>query len=656
MTMTQASVADWIEAIAQKVKLPLGTVQDVLNRYGVEPQATLPRRRRLTVRSVTLKGVKEGTAEDRPFDQTWTFGSGLWAILSDQNFRGKSSLLNIIQGGIRGDLPERIKPDVWRWLSHVEIVFDVNGVAYRLLVEKSAGEDQPKQAIGSFSREEDGIWLILTTGPLGAPLERTVEDVLMAELGFTKFHAFNTGGASHTHSWPAIASALFVKGPGNAIFGELTTDAMPLRLLQMFMGLPWISTYSAASTALKRVQAAATEGDGAPNNMRKRLEARLADVEKGLAEARLSVPPGHDRVMLRKNLVQRDNALVDLRGKADEARTETVALAQRLGAARTVFTETRRALQQLRDDRAAGVVLRTLRPVCCPSCDTGIDHAKYAAAGATDTCALCGTRHIEDSDEEKLRLDDLQADVADAEASVVDLEGELAASQARRNQAEAALTAAVQVIRSIEADLAADGKADLELEIHGLEAKAEQLRCLVAEEGSEALDQRGSDDEGVLKAAVAVTKGLYDGLAREILANVSREITRLSQRFGVENVESMDWGTGGALRIVQGGAPTSFTKLSPGENIRVRIAAALAVIEVSRQLHFGRHPGLLVLDSPAAQEMTSGDFAALLASVQAVIAQADDIQIIVGAVARPEVLDVVPNDRTTYAEGNGFLF
>ena len=216
----------------------MGIVQNVLDRHGVEPQATLPRRCRLSVQSVTLKGEKEGTADDRPFDRTWTFGPSLWAMLSDHNFRGKSSLLNIIQGGIRGDLPERIKPDVWRWLSHIEIVFEVNGVAYRLLVEKPAGKTEPEQAIGSFSREEGDTRLDLHAGPLGDPLERTVEDVLMAELGFAKFHAFNKRGASHTHSWPAIASAPFVRGPGEAIFGEVPTDAMPLRLLQMFMGLP----------------------------------------------------------------------------------------------------------------------------------------------------------------------------------------------------------------------------------------------------------------------------------------------------------------------------------------------------------------------------------------------------------------------------------
>ncbi len=90
------------------------------------------------------------------------------------------------------------------------------------------------------------------------------------------------------------------------------------------------------------------------------------------------------------------------------------------------------------------------------------------------------------------------------------------------------------------------------------------------------------------------------------------------------------------MRIVQGKAPTSFGRLSAGENLRVRIAAALAVIEVARQRMYGRHPGLLVLDSPGAQEMAPADFAALLSRVHEAIQSVGDIQIIVGCPCGPD--------------------
>ena len=74
--------------------------------------------------------------------------------------------------------------------------------------------------------------------------------LFLEELGFAKFQAFDAQRGEPTeYGWPAMSSAMFIEGPGQAIFGEQTVDALPLRLLQLFIGIPWISTYTAASAA-----------------------------------------------------------------------------------------------------------------------------------------------------------------------------------------------------------------------------------------------------------------------------------------------------------------------------------------------------------------------------------------------------------------------
>ena len=654
----KVTAAEWVEAIAEKADLPVATVQEVLDRHGVEPQSTLPRRKSLRLRAITLKGVKESSTDSGPFDRTFAFGPGLWAILSDQNFRGKSTLLNVIQGGLRGDIADRVKPDVWRWLSFAEVLFEANGIGYRLRLAKEPGHVE-KQATASFCREEGGEWLILFEGDIGKPLERAVEDAMLAEFGFARFHAHNDRDGTHTHGWPVFASALFVNGPGKAVFGEVLLDAIPLRLLQMFMGLPWVSTFTSASTALKRLRSAKAERLEPNKGLKDRLQGRLDGVAGLLKSARERVRPGRDRSALRSRILEEDVRILAFRASVEEKQRTAFEIGRQLQGATTVLADTRRAVQQLKDDRAAGVVLRTLRPICCPSCDTGIDHDKHARAEETETCALCGTRHVEASEEESLRLEELEADMAAIAVNVAELTQASGKALAAERNADRDLADAVRRARELEGEMFVEGEAELELEIRGLEAQRDQLVALIASEDEEADDHEGEAgvvDEAVLKVAENVTKALYDDLAREIMADVSTEITRLSREFGVQNIESMDWGTGGAMRIVQGGAPTSFSALSAGENLRVRIAAALAVIEVARQRMYGRHPGLLVLDSPAAQEMSPDDFAALLSSVQKVVESAGDIQIVVGAVAKPAILDVVPSDHVTHARGERFLF
>lgn len=658
MSEPTATAANWLETISARCGRPTAEVQQVLERHGIKPQTTLPRRRRLVVRSVKLRGEKlNADAGSGRFDRDWQFGEGLWAVLSDRNFRGKSSLLNVIHAGLRGDFPGRLKPDVWSWLRLVEVEYSVDETVYRVRIEKPQSSDAARPGQAEFSRRgPDRQWLDLYRGPIGQQLAEAVEDALMHELSFTRFTAYSRNSGSRSHGWPAIASALFVTGPGDAIFGDIVADGMPLRLLQLFIGLPWISTYTTADTALKRLQAAMSEQRSLAGGASRHLRDRLNAVEGAILETRKLLGGGPDRQSLRDDLVRTDRELVDLRGAVDHARRTLEEVTRQLEGARRASAEARNALHQVREEQAANFVFRRLKPVCCPSCEAGVDGGRHAAPDEGPVCALCGTPDPKPAAGESMRLEDLEADVADARATVKALEAEHADAERALMSAQRQVAGALVRTGEIEGQLQRQDAAENELKLRGLEAQRDQLQELLAEMERGPAELIESGDEAVLQAVVATTKAQYDALAKDLLAEISTEITRLSQRLGLENLERMDWSANGALSIVQGGTKTSFTRLSAGERLRVRIAAALAVVAVSRSRQFGRHPGLIVLDSPAAQEMAPGDFGSLLTSLQSVLEDVGELQVIVGAVARPELLSVVPCSQLHHASGDRFLF
>ena len=656
MTEAAVTVGDWIETIALRAKVTTERVREVLERHGIEAQATLPRRRRLCLTDLRLRGTKRGTEDDRPIDFHWgPLSAGLWAVLSDDNFRGKSSLLNVVQACLRGSFPYEIKPDVWGWLSEVELGFRIDATPYRITLTKPTGEMDPQLATATLSRLDGDAWFLIRSGPADTGFEQAVADNMMEEFGFAKFHAFNKDQGTHTHGWNAIAASMFVTGPGKAVFAESHHDGVSLRLLQLFMGLPWVTTYTAASTALKRVsveRGPPTAADPATG----RLFARLVAIEADLAAATAAAARRIDRVDLRRRLVAGDVSLVSLQTRVQEGRDEEAGLSRQVSATEATLSGLRRSLQQLLDERAAGLVFRTLRPVCCPSCDTGLDVRAFVAAEASGSCALCGNAHVDDAEEGDLRIDDLRADIADAEASHAASKAQLEAASRKHKALERHRDDVRRDIEDITGELASTEEADAELAVRTLEAQAVQIREILAEAAAPTIAVPADDDADVLKLVVKATKELYDDLQRDLLKEVSDELSNLSRRFGMKNVESMDWSANNVLTIRQGDADTTFSRLAPGEKLRVRIAAALAVIEVARRRHFGRHPGLLVLDSPAAQEMTPEHFAALMLSVRDVVAQADDVQVVIGAVARPELLDVVESARTLHPKEERFLF
>lgn len=163
-------------------------------------------------------------------------------------------------------------------------------------------------------------------------------------------------------------------------------------------------------------------------------------------------------------------------------------------------------------------------------------------------------------------------------------------------------------------------------------------------------------DYTVLKAIEKETKLAFEELQIEVLNDVSVALTRYVKNLGMVNIKSVTLNTRGHLYIEKGGVATTFSKLTAGEKLRVRIAIALAVIDVAKERGYGRHPSLLILDSPAAQEMSPEDFGALLVDLQKIIRDKSDLQIIVGAVAQKELLSVISKGNLKRAEGNGYLF
>ena len=646
---------DWLATIAKSAAVPPSIAQTVLNKYGIVPQPALPRARKLCIHSIAFDGIKEGPSASGPFEFSWSrLSPGIWAAMSAQNSRGKSSILNVVKSALRGEFPGRIKPDVWKWMSRVEVCIDVDKVGFRVLVEKPAGEEAPQSTRARLSRYEAGHWIDLYDGEPGPSLEAQTASLFMEELAFTRFRAFNAQTKSgHSHGWPAISSALFISEPGRAIFGDVLMDAMPLRLLQLFVGLPWVSTLTEVKTALKQVEANkhqhSTPQTASFERLRNRLNALEADINA--ARARLARRP--DREALRRQLASNDAALVAQQRELRQARARFDVLRNELADASNAWNVARRTLQQVKDEHASRLIFRRLRPVCCPACEASIEARRYEAADA-ETCALCGSPEAEEALDNE-RLDSIVADVEAVEASVKRLKVKVGTANRRVLDIEARRDETVRAIETVQFQLAHDEDARLELGITSLEARASELRDLIAEQPEES-PSADDVDVAVLKAAETVTKSMFEELQRSVLADVSASLTRLAQKFGVENVEAIRFKMNGTLSVHQGGTETSFGKLAPGERLRVRVAAALAVVEVARTRGFGRHPGLLVLDSPGAQEMASSDFAAMLASVHEAITATKGLQIIVGALARPELTNVIVFENRIHAEGEDYLF
>lgn len=652
---TSMSINEWHAAIAKRAGSLPEKVASILEELKIRPRPVLPRARTLNLLSIQMTGKKCEKNQETPFSFEWSeLSDGLWALLSEGNFKGKSSTLAVFRAAIQGRFPGKIKLDVWSWIANLKVRFKIDDTSYEIELQKQPTETDENKAEASLVRIIGGIELPLYTGLAGEGLRTAIEDVFMDELGFDHFHAYRSNKNTVVeHGWTALSSALFVTGPGPAIFGDHTEDGLPLRLIQMFIGLPWVSTYTAISTALKKAKSEydKAQNDNLAGNFK--VAERIESLQEEKKEKECELSQLSDRNHIRRELSSLDYKLSIEQEKVISLRNE-LNKAQTLVQETTVaHAEARQMLQQAKDEAAAGYVFRKLQPVCCPACETKLQPDRFSSH-IIQACGLCGNESLQIDGHEAIDFNELEIAVNDSDTARKNAVEVLAKTKNIFLKADESRDATLEQLNKLGDVLSGSDDTDRILrEIAGIDGQIEELNSMLVTSSQETPQE--NEIIRVLNSAEIITKKAMEGLQAEIMKEVEKELFDLAERFGVRNLEALSF-KAHRMDLRQGGVDVTFSGLNSGENLRIRVAAALATLKVARSRGFGRHPGLLILDSPAASEMSADNFSALIGAVAATVNEIPGIQVIVGAIMRSELEPVVPQKRRKIAVGTETLF
>jgi hypothetical protein len=155
-----------------------------------------------------------------------------------------------------------------------------------------------------------------------------------------------------------------------------------------------------------------------------------------------------------------------------------------------------------------------------------------------------------------------------------------------------------------------------------------------------------SEEETGLDAAVKEADKRAKVASTTLLNNVSAEIRRLAVRLGMKELQDVKLQGNGPLKVTKGGsAPTTFTAVTPGEQLRLRIATLLALLRVGNESGVGRHPALLLIDSAGAQETIDVDLAEVLSQLRSICDETEGLQVITATAKRDVAMSVIATDR-----------
>ncbi|OWJ83787.1 hypothetical protein [Haematobacter massiliensis] len=619
-----------------------------LRRRGIMANRPLRPARTLTIRRIAFKGEKRGTAQGT-IDFDWSqLTAGVWAVTSQRNLRGKSTVLEILLWALRGR-PKGLQDDVRRWLSWVCVEFDVD--AQRYVVEFAVEERVPRGSLARrrVSGETDELDRFISDEGFDAAMSRFMMNTLDLD-PITAMQGKEDERQVVEHGWAALSGGLYFGGDHKQLLGDVQMAGLPARMLQMYIGIPWATTVMQTGTVKreleqeaeklsKAVTAAARDAETA----RARIDGELRAAKKILDSFAQVAGTAAELERLAGEVARLSPIALDLAQRLARAEAETTEL-ERLA------TEDERAVRDLRENIVATQFFNGLQPVCCPRCETRVSSERLKRESADLSCSLCA---------EEIPIDEMEgaSDGLDA------IEQRFAAAKAAADRARANTKALLEKSKSISEELE---KARLELSKAATSATFEERRKAELDvarlEG--ALNERQapatpvivSPDVALVSVAHAEAEKAYNAGRGDILDRLNTEILALGQRLGVQMLEEVKLNTNATLHLTKGGEPTSFSKVTAGERLRLRIATAVALLRVGQERGLGRHPGLLIVDSPAAEEVSEDDLTAVLSELQAISRETVGLQIIIASANASAIVDQLGEQWCRSATGDDYLW
>lgn len=594
-----------------------------------------------------------------PFSWEWAPQVGVNGIGSGRNLRGKSTVLNVLMWALSGRCAN-FQVDVKSWIKHVEVDWQVG--TETLLVEFENDDGRP---IGSV-KVVDGSGDARRDRVVGAfdgedQFEGVMGSVMMSRLRLEEIPVW-TVDREVRHKWPAYASAFTVRADTlDPVVGNVTS--LGIRMLQMFVGTNWGPALAATQTALGELnsdrataeQKASHAGEVISEQRAKaqvevdRLDAAVAAIPVGTPDIEQLLAAATRATDLAREVHELERRLMSATAEADTVRLQLRA------------AQARHHTQY--EDALAIKFFHQMTPSVCPRCASAVTPEQQAAEAEKHECSLCSR---------DLKLDEV--DTAKGAAAAIPVDGDFDEPIDDAKALEAALKAASQAVEALTGDIKAKRN---QLGAAEAQSTTGQQRLGEAEERRK-LELALARAQGALGAftettnpempypadpTVAAVLGAADNVLgkwmRErqdpLLKEISTDIETLAIEFGADSLSGIKLGGGGRMDVVKGGEPTTYSGLTAGEKLRVKIATAVALIKHGYVAGVGRHPGFLVLDSPAAEEMPEEDLAILMEALVEVAGQAQ-MQIFVGTRNAGPLVDLLPEANRRVAVGDAFLW
>lgn len=647
MSNQQITAEQWIAKIAEKSGHEVGHVGRLFAQNGIAPRLTKPIPHRLLLEALEFTGEKAGEFEQKRIEfATSGMGPGLYAIVSEGNFKGKTTLLKIVRWLMTGtyDLPA----DMQGWLQTARLRFRVDEEVFEVRLQDVVGSN------GTLASIIRGKPRVLAEFSDAKTFNAVMDQFFLEKLGLEPLIAVADRGdaVEQRHGWNWLFTVTVIDPAPDVLFGTDTMHGKPARMMQMYLGIPWVLTRADLMAAKKRAEADANLGAKVDQEFAVATDRRLSDLRTSRGSYVTKLQAESSITDLKKRSLEAQNAYLSAASTVQKLTPMVNEAQNELDASESAVTEAIRDLNRFRESQAAGRIFRKLKPVSCPSCEEAYTDDYRQAKEDMHDCVVCGRHETKAGDPPE----------GAEEAMVQAVEEAKEESRKRRKHftgLKQKMTAAVndrdtqdKLFNKLETDIkAAQFDSSPEIEFIKIDAQIAELERLVSER-----KDSSSGDSKIWKTAIDETKKLYDDEQKAVLDTVSKTITAFAQSFGMTDLVSVDLKGNANMDVKMKGGEKTFSGCTPGERMRLKTAATLALIQVSEDRGIGNHPGVLFVDSVANNVITDKDVTEIVGGLAKLRDVLPDVQVFVAGIASNAILSHVSCDNVFKNREDGYLW
>jgi hypothetical protein len=646
----ETTTVPFTDAVAARCERDVSEVASVLAKHSVAASPSPPPAKPLRINRISFSGEKKLDDKLIPFAFSWDVAeTGFFAVMSSENLRGKTTIIQVALWALRGTIKD-LTTTVKNWIQSVEVSFQAGQREVRVAFTIIKGIEHGTVSVRTANAAEGEAEVLNFSD--GEQFKRAMEEVMLESLALESIPASRKTGdriTAYDDGWAAYTGAFLTDSKSDAIIGEnIPGTDLTQRLLQVFVGLPWARTLFQARSRRKVLE---SEIQRRKRKLTTLGGHSLDDLETELADVRLQIQDESVRNGAAKRLLL---AQRDYDSCAQETRDALTALResrQEAEAAKSEKFTAEKSLREMEEERAAAAFFGRLSPKCCPRCSAVIPKERLERETSEHSCSVC-LETVPVPDDEiieaeialaKRRLTEAKALEKDALLLIVTRDHEY-------NHARAGLSKAGQLLNNLASSGTAGDLQVLERRRERLEGMLEVANAVVN------ADLADSDDLAILQAAEDEAQARIGESSGHVLTRIAGEVKRIVKRLGMHDVESVELKRNAHVSIVKGGTTSAWNGLSPGEQLRVRIATVVALVRIARDHGVGRHPGLLMIDSPGKEEVAEENLAGMLDELQNLTKEVGGLQMFVVLRGTPDLFSGLPADRIRSAGPGEYLW